>query len=151
MATRKEAAEKKKELSCQISTLIRTLSLSVLAVAWLFLAGNKDVPAIVQLMPKNHTVTIAALCVLAIAFDLIQYLAGYLQVSKDYAVAKAAQSEDVVYSESVVRSFAFRAKIFLCLVASAWLVAMLFWALVTIPKKPGKKDGSAETVIIIER
>lgn len=150
MATRKEAADKKKELSSQISTLIRTLSLSVLAVAWLFLSGNKDAPAVVQLVPKSHMMVIGALCVLALALDLVQYIAGYLQVSRDYARAKKAGSNEVTYSESTVRWLAFRAKIVLCMAAAVWLVVLLFSALAASSSADTGHHGGASAATATE-
>jgi succinate dehydrogenase hydrophobic anchor subunit len=131
MATRDQAAEKKKELSGQISTLIRTLSLSVLAVAWLFLSGNRDATESTMVVPKWHMMVIAALCILALAFDLIQYISGYRQVSKDYEQAKSSDTPDnVIFSDSPIREFAFLAKQVLAIGATAWLVAVLFLAII---------------------
>lgn len=154
MASRQQAADKKKDLSGQISTLIRTLSLSVLAVAWLFLSGTKDAPLIVQLVPKSQMMVIGALCVLSVGFDLVQYIAGYLQVTGDYKRAKESNSNEVIYSDSLLRAFAFRAKIFLSILAAFWLVALLFWAVATGSKIEEKKKvdpQSCEKIIIIER
>ena len=72
MATLAEAAQKKKELSSLISTLIRTVSVSVLAVAWLFLSESDDTSTLLHLVPKSQTLVIAAMCILALGLDLIQ-------------------------------------------------------------------------------
>ncbi len=130
MATREKAAEKLKELSSQISTLIRTLSLSVLAVAWLFLSGNREDLALIAIVPKQHIIFVAALCIVAVGLDLIQYIAAYRQVKKDYARAKASENtNDVVFSESRVRTSCFVAKIVFALFAAAWLIGLLIWAI----------------------
>lgn len=130
MATREKAAEKLKELSSQISTLIRTLSLSVLAVAWLFLSGKRDDLALIAIVPKQHILFVAALCIVAVGFDLIQYIAAYRQVNKDYVRAKASENpNDVIFSESPVRTFCFVAKIVFALIAAAWLIGLLTWAI----------------------
>lgn len=144
MATLQEAAKKKKELSRQISTLIRTLALSVLAVAWIFLSRNKEVSELIAVVPQSHMMFIAALCIIAIAFDLIQYIAGYIQVSRDYDLAKNSNAENsiVVYEKSTLREFSFRAKIVFTIIAACWLVAMLFWAIASSTPHLGK--GSPE-------
>lgn len=139
MATFAEAATKRKELSSQISTLIRTLSLSVLAVSWIFLSGGKDASELIEMVPKSHMLWIALLCVLAIGLDLAQYIAGYDQVSKDHKRAKALQSDEVIYLKSNARTFCFRAKILVAMVAMFWLVAMLGWAATSHARKEQHK------------
>lgn len=132
MATRKEAAEKKKELSSQISTLIRTLSLSTLAIAWLFLSGNDNAGKLAGKIGTSHLLFIAGACVVSILFDLVQYIAGYLSVAADYKKAKASSEPDkVIYSDSWrsrLRTFSFCIKIILAGVAAIYLVILLFLA-----------------------
>lgn len=129
MATRAQAAAKKKELSGQISTLIRTLSLSVLAVAWLFLSGNESDLPLIREVSTSSMMYVASLCIMAIGLDLVQYIAGYRQVAKDYQEAKKSGSQVVTYSESSIRNFAFPAKIIFALFAASWLVGAMGWAL----------------------
>ena len=153
MATLQQAADKKKELSSQISTLIRTLCLSVLAVAWIFLSRNKEVSALIAVVPQSHMMFIAALCITAIAFDLIQYIAGYIQVSRDYGKAKSLNSPSAIveYTKSPLREFSFYTKIILTILVAIWLVIMLFWAMAVAKPSVGlenSSDSSNVTVVV---
>ncbi len=53
------------ELSSQISTLIRTLALGVLATSWIFLVGGRDAPELINSVPKHQVMVVAALCIMA--------------------------------------------------------------------------------------
>ena len=146
MATRAEASEKMRALSGQISTLIRTISLSVLAVSWLFLSGSKDASSLISVVPKSQMLVIAILSVLALALDLVQYMAAYRQVSGDYH--KVSDEEKVIYSDSIVRNFTFYAKQYVALIAAAWLVGLMFWAIVAAqPVKPEVVSPSCEMTV----
>jgi hypothetical protein len=147
MATREEAAAKLKELSSQVSTLIRTLSLGVLAIAWLFLSGGKDAPAIVVVIPKWSMLSISALCVLALGLDLLQYIVGYWNVKGDYERAKVSNEPNkIVYSDSFTRDFAFWAKITVVLISTLWLLIMLTCAITSqskeVVKAPQQSHGA---------
>ena len=135
MATFAEAAEKKRALSGQVSSIVRTLSLGVLAVTWLFLSGGKDAPAMVAVVPKAMMLTIAALCVLALALDLLQYMAAYRQLAADCDSAKNSNAEKVTYHKDEVRLWAYKWKTRLAIVASLLLVGVLFWAALNTPPK----------------
>jgi hypothetical protein len=135
MATFAEAAEKKRALSGQVSSLTRTLSLGVLAVTWLFLSGSKDPPALVAVVPKWIMLIIAATCVVALALDLLQYLAAYKQVSADYVAAKTSKAKEVIYYADDVRQWAFTWKVWLAISASFALVVVLSWAAINTPEK----------------
>ena len=146
MATRAEAAEKMRALSGQISTLIRTISLSVLAVSWLFLSGSKDASSLISLVPKSHMLMIAILSVIALALDLIQYMVAFAQVSGDYN--KVSGDEKVIYSDSKLRTAVFYAKQYVALIAATWLVGLLLWAiLATQPVKVETPLPSCEMTV----
>lgn len=150
MATRQEAANKKKELSGQISTLIRTLSLSVLAVAWLFLSRNDNAGELAESIRTPHLLFISGLCVVAIGLDLLQYIAGFLSVSRDYARAKASsEPNNVVYSDSSLRNFAFVTKIIFAVIAAIYLVTMLFLAVAAETHSIPKTGSVTPSIIIV--
>jgi hypothetical protein len=144
MATFEAASEKKRALSGQVSSITRTLSAGVLAVAWLFLSGSKDPPAMVAVVPKWIMLLIAAVCVVVLALDLIQYMAAYWQVSADYEAAKTAKAEKVTYYESKLREWAFTWKVRLAIVASMALVLVLAWAAIKTPKAPTPASITAQ-------
>lgn len=133
MASFAEAAEKKRALSGQISSIVRTLALGVLAVTWLFLSGGKDAPAMVSLVPKAVMLIIAALCVFSLALDLLQYMAAYSQLTADCDAAKKSKAEKVTYHQDDVRLLAYKWKTRLAIVASLSLVCVLFWAAFNAP------------------
>ena len=62
--------------SDRLSTQIRTLTLGVLALVWLFLSGGKDAPALKLKAGNKQLLAIAGLCVLTFLIDAVQYWAS---------------------------------------------------------------------------
>src|SRR5438093_350069 len=78
MASRKDIQDDIDFLSDRISTQVRTIALSVIAIAWLFLVGGKDGP-ILRVPPSRDLLLWAgALSLGALIVDYLQYLMGYL-------------------------------------------------------------------------
>lgn len=115
--------------SDRLSTQIRTLTLGVLALVWLFLSGGKDAPALKLKAGNKQLLAIAGLCVLTFLIDAVQYWASYLSSN---AVRQAAESRDQKEAEYDESSFmrqlqqgCFWAKQITAVLATAWLLLTL--------------------------
>jgi hypothetical protein len=86
MATQKEVLDRQKEVSERLSGLVRTLSVSILAIDWLLLVPGKDGQ---QSLPYSiHRwvfFATGAFALLALTLDFFQYRASYLAVRKALA------------------------------------------------------------------
>lgn len=127
MPTIENANDRLNNLTAQISTLTRTVSLGVLAVAWLFLSRSSEISGIPDVVSKQKMLVIAACSILAISFDLLQYVMGYLNV---YFAKKNAKRKnvEVMYPKNVFRKarfFFFYAKICITVIAAIWMVIIL--------------------------
>lgn len=79
MAALKDILERRKEVSDKISTQVRTLSVSFLAVVWLFLVpGKEGAPVFPFPLDKNLLLNAGLLAVLAMVVDYLQYAFAYL-------------------------------------------------------------------------
>lgn len=128
MPTISEANQRLNDLSAQISTLTRTVSLGVLALAWLFLSRSPEVSGLPSSVSKGSMLIVAILSVLAISFDLLQYVMGYRNVDLARKVAKENKKDEVTYPNDVYRKarfLFFYAKIWLTVVAALWLIIVL--------------------------
>jgi hypothetical protein len=115
--------------SDRLSTQIRTLTLGVLALVWLFLSGGKDVPALKLRAGHKQLLVLAGLCVLTFLIDAVQYWASYLSSN---AVRREAESQDQTEAEYDEASFmrrlqqgSFWAKQITAVLATAWLLVIL--------------------------
>lgn len=62
----------------RISNTVRSVSLGVLALAWLFIAGSKDASGLISLTGYRwQLLAIAAISIFALLLDLAQYFCGY--------------------------------------------------------------------------
>lgn len=77
MAKKAEILSELAFISDRISTQVRTVSLSIIALAWLFLGGAGATPPLAQNADKNLLLVSGALCLLALLSDYFQYVAGY--------------------------------------------------------------------------
>lgn len=78
MATEKEILDDLKGVSTQISALVRSVGLSIIAFVWLLVVGGKDSPVLPKTLDRNSLVIAGLLALLAMGADYVQYLAGYL-------------------------------------------------------------------------
>jgi len=115
--------------SDRLSTQIRTLTLGVLALVWLFLSGSKDVPALKLGGTNLPLLAIAALCILTLLIDAVQYWAYYLSSN---AVRREAEDNNEKVAEYDETSFlrrlqqgCFWAKQITSVLATAWLLLIL--------------------------
>jgi|SRR6185312_2604154 len=128
METLDDAKRSLDALSGQISTLVRTVALGVLAVVWLFLSGSKEAAPILGEVPAWQLVSIAALSILVILFDLLQYVCAFEQVKRARQAARLTEKTTVEYPDDAYRKarFAFfRAKFWVAMIAAAWLIYAL--------------------------
>lgn len=115
--------------SDRLSTQIRTLTLGVLALIWLFLSGGKDVASLKLVAGKKQLLSIAGLCVLTLLSDAVQYWASYLSSNAVRQKAERAKQSEAEYDE---RSFmrrlqqgSFWAKQITAIIATTWLLLIL--------------------------
>ena len=81
MATENEVLARQKEVTERISTQVRTLAVSFLALVWLFLVPGKDgAPVLPHAVEKNLLLIAGASALAAMVLDFLQYLAAYLTV-----------------------------------------------------------------------
>ena len=133
MQTIDDANKRLSELTAQISTLIRTLSLGVLAIVWLFLSGSSDVSHLARSVSEWELIAVAFLSILAISFDLLQYVAGYMAVALACELAKQNNKKEVTYPNNRYRKARFGffyAKIVVAVGGALWLLVMLASAVV---------------------
>lgn len=115
--------------SDRLSTQIRTLTLGVLALVWLFLSGDKDAPALKLSTDKRQLLAIAGLCVLTFLIDAVQYWAYYLSSNAVRQKAEDDQKKEAEYNEATfmhrLQRVSFWAKQITSVLATAWLLVIL--------------------------
>jgi hypothetical protein len=114
-------------LSGKISDLTRTISLSVLALVWLFIAGGNDAPTL-GASPNHGLLLLAGLCVLlSLLADYLQFVFGYASSKEVLAMAEASDSRQAKYPKTSTlyraRSFLFWLKQLFALAALVVLLA----------------------------
>jgi hypothetical protein len=97
MAAKKDIIADLDFLSDRISTQVRTVSLSIFAVVWLFLVGGKDTPVLPSQPNKNLLLIVGAMCLIALLLDYFQYVAGYANSRNVLNAGEAQKSEDFKY------------------------------------------------------
>jgi len=89
----KEIYEELDFVSDRISTQVRTIALSVLALAWLFLAGGKGRPELPAQPGRPLLLGVAGVSVLVLVADYLQYVCGYLATNAVRDAAEAARKD----------------------------------------------------------
>lgn len=116
------------DVTDQISTQVRTITLGVLAVAWLGLSGAGKIEAL-NLGPTWQLTAIAGLCIVTLFADLVQYGAGYSLVKGTLLAAERAKQSETSYNTSdwryAVRIRAFELKQWLAAASALWLVGLI--------------------------
>jgi hypothetical protein len=85
-------------LSGKISDLTRTISLSVLALVWLFIAGGANAP-VLHTAPSHGLLLLSGLFVLlSLLSDYLQFVAGYANSKKVLGVAEASKDQQATYN-----------------------------------------------------
>ncbi len=138
----KEIYAELKSVSDRISTQVRTVALSVLALTWLFLVGGKNSPVLPSQPDRNSLVYIGMISLATLVADYLQYFFGYLSTN---AVRKGAESVsaktaeyDYTDTRYRLRVWLFWTKQFLLIVAVIWLFVTIGSALLSAPQTVGK-------------
>lgn len=153
-------------ISDRISTTVRSVSLGVLALAWLFIAGSKDASALISLATyKWQLLAIAAVCVIALLLDLAQYFCGYQcsynalldaestddEEASEQNVQVDSKSYDFTEAYHVWRRRFFWAKQVAAAVATFWMLGLIFIAVSTTSgTQPDKKTLALEVSDLVE-
>lgn len=116
-------------LSDKISDLTRTISLSVLALVWLFIAGGANAPTL-RMMPNRGLLLLAGLLVLlSLLSDYLQFVTGYSNSKELLAVAEASENKQAKYTTS---SFLYRARTLFFWLKQAFALASLVALLIAV-------------------
>jgi hypothetical protein len=84
-------------MSERISESSRTISLGVLALVWLFIAGGDETP-ILSITPSQALLMVSgALVLLSLLSDYLQYFFGYLNSKDVLAEAEASTEKEAKY------------------------------------------------------
>jgi hypothetical protein len=120
-------------VSDRISTQVRTIALSVLALVWLFLAGGKGTPALPAAPGRPWLLGVAAVIMAVLVADYLQYLFGYLATNAIRVRAEASGNDaaDFDYRDPRyrLRAWLFWCKQVLALVAVIGLAVAIIKAL----------------------
>ncbi len=122
-----DGEKRKDKFSEELSSRTRAVNLGVLAVTWSILAARDSLSAATQY--KTPLLEADVLAVTAILLDFVQYLAGFVTMSRFLTNLQIGQEDegylnpnDPVYRASHI---AFWAKLVLSAVGSVWLLATL--------------------------
>jgi hypothetical protein len=120
--------------STAISTQLRTINLGVLGLTWLLLLRAGDVSKLAQQLPARALLGIAVTSLLALVFDLVQYLLAESAVNRAYDNAARSESRTAAYDEKWLAYRGARRchelKLIMTLSAASVLIGVLFYALV---------------------
>lgn len=140
MATFDKILERRKEVSDKISTQVRTLSLSFLAVVWLFLVPSKEGPPVFPFpLDKDLLLNAGLLAVLAMIVDYLHYAFAYL-AAHDLITTTTKETDDKgVVTEETDYKYDDKSKKYLAIKVAFWtkqaLVALSFALLVLAFKR----------------
>ena len=109
------------DTSSKIGEITRTISLSALALVWLFIAGGDDSPSL-PIKPGNELLLLSgAFALLSLLADYFQYVVGYANSKDVLTVAEAAEAKSAKYNTDSflykLRTFFFWSKQVLALVS----------------------------------
>ena len=109
-------------LSGKIGDLTRTISLSVLALVWLFIAGGDNTPVLASQPNMTLLLISATFVLLSLLSDYFQFVAGYANSKEVLEVAEKTESRSAKYND---RSFLYRARSFLFWLKQIFALAAL--------------------------
>jgi hypothetical protein len=98
VASETEVLSRQKEVTERISTQVRTLGVSFLALVWLLLVPGKDgAPVLPHQVDKGLVGLAGAMAIAAMVLDFLQYFAAYLTVRHTLSHPVRAQDKPVDY------------------------------------------------------
>lgn len=113
----------------QLSTQFRTLVLSIFAVTWLFLIKGEDGPPLQLVDGIDWVIGLAIVCLTALSLDMLQYLFGWLDSKRLLNQAETDELKEILYDTGALfyraRSWCFRGKLTLLLIAFVWGIVLL--------------------------
>jgi hypothetical protein len=84
-------------LSDRISTQVRTIAVSLIALVWVLLIGTKDAPFTPAPADRVRLLGVAGLSLSAMVLDYLQYLFGYLSADTTRARAEKSPAKSADY------------------------------------------------------
>jgi hypothetical protein len=138
MLKKQEIYDRKKEASGQVSTQTRNLVLGFLAISWALLTAHDDpLKSMAAQVNRNLILALAAVSVLVLTFDLLQYVAVTRMAEKAFRKVERAGLDEGEYDR---RSWAFKAQAFFyhakftIMLVGGVLLIVIFVLLFTAPK-----------------
>ena len=98
MAERKDILTELNFITDRISTQVRTVALSLIALSWLFLGGGGTQTALAAKPSAELLLASGALCLLAIFTDYLQYVVGYFDSQQVLKKGEESGAKDYVYT-----------------------------------------------------
>lgn len=105
-----------------LSTRVRTIAVSTLALVWLFLAGGSSSPVLPVAPDRNLLLGSGALALGALVFDYLQYLIGYWVSNSVRHTAEKSTKKEADYNYTDRR---YKARTFFFWVKQALMVPAL--------------------------
>lgn len=124
MASHKEVLDRRKEVTDKISTQVRTLAVSFIAIVWLFLVPGKDGSPVLPHEPDQSFLLYAGLAaVMAMVVDFLHYVFAY-KVTQQVIKTAGSNGQPAEYSYNY-DTHAYRAQLW-CFWGKQVLVAAAF-------------------------
>jgi hypothetical protein len=111
-------------LSDRLSTQVRTVALSVIALVWLFVAGASQLTSLPAMPSRQALLRIAALALASLVFDYLQYVFGYLAAN---ALRKTAERGGAKSAEYDYADWRYRARSALFWLKQLTVLASVAW------------------------
>jgi hypothetical protein len=133
VVTKNKIIEELNFLTEKLSSLTWTINLGVLGTTWSLLIASGTVPQTVRLQ-TGEAIPILSLCLLALLFEMFQYLSGYATNRQALTRMEREGLDKFSYDTSAllyrVREWCFCAKIGLTIAAAIWLLALVLRKLI---------------------
>jgi hypothetical protein len=133
-STLEELAKELDTYSAAISAQVRTINVGILGLSWLMLLGDEKLARVSSKIPPGFLLGISVVCVLALVFDLSQYLFGRTAVDATFDAAAKSADRSAAYD---MTSFSYRAafwcyrfKLVLTLAGAAALMVLVAHVLI---------------------
>lgn len=130
--TPEDLAKELDTYSTTISTLVRTINLGVLGLAWLLLLRDEKLARLANAIPERALLTVSAACVVAMVLELAQYVLAERSVESTFQKAEengVADGYDVDSWSYRGQYWCYKAKVWVTGLAALSLVALVFMAI----------------------